>query len=55
MENAKTLIKTIDLKKYYYTDEIDTTALAGVNLEVKEGEFVANALQGVESLRCSIS
>ncbi len=41
MENANTLIKTIGLKKYYYTDEIETTALAGVNLEVKEGEFVA--------------
>ena len=42
MENTtKTLIKTIDLKKFYYTDEIETTALASVNLEVKEGEFVA--------------
>ncbi|MEQ9290532.1 MAG: ABC transporter ATP-binding protein [Cyclobacteriaceae bacterium] len=41
MENAKTLIKTSGLKKFYYTDEIETTALAGVNLEVKEGEFVA--------------
>lgn len=40
MENAKTLIKTTDLKKFYYTDEIETTALAGVNMEVKEGEFV---------------
>ncbi len=41
MENANTLIKTNGLKKFYYTDEIETTALAGVNLEVKEGEFVA--------------
>lgn len=41
MENTKTLIKTSGLKKFYYTDEIETTALAGVNLEVKEGEFVA--------------
>jgi putative ABC transport system ATP-binding protein len=41
MENAKALIKTKDLKKFYYTDEIETTALAGVNLEVKQGEFVA--------------
>ncbi len=41
MENAKTLIKTSGLKKFYYTDEIETTALAGVNLEVKSGEFVA--------------
>jgi putative ABC transport system ATP-binding protein len=41
MENAKTLFKTKSLKKFYYTDEIETTALAGVNLEVKAGEFVA--------------
>jgi putative ABC transport system ATP-binding protein len=41
MENAKTLLKTKTLKKFYYTDEIETTALAGVNLEVKSGEFVA--------------
>ena len=41
MENAKALIKTKGLKKFYYTDEIETTALAGVNMEIKEGEFVA--------------
>ena len=41
MENAKALLKTKGLKKFYYTDEIETTALAGVNLEVKTGEFVA--------------
>jgi putative ABC transport system ATP-binding protein len=41
MENAKALIHTKSLKKFYYTDEIETTALAGVDLEIKEGEFVA--------------
>lgn len=41
MENTKALLKTKALKKFYYTDEIETTALAGVNLEVKAGEFVA--------------
>ncbi len=41
MENAKALINTKGLKKFYYTDEIETTALAGVDLEIKEGEFVA--------------
>ena len=41
MENAKALIKTKGLKKFYYTDEIETTALAGVDMEIKEGEFVA--------------
>jgi len=41
MENAKALIQTKGLKKFYYTDEIETTALAGVDLGIKEGEFVA--------------
>jgi len=43
MENAenKKLIRTVGLKKFYYTDEIETTALSGVNLEVGHGEFCA--------------
>lgn len=41
MASQEYLIKTKDLKKFYYTDEIETTALAGVNLEIKKGEFVA--------------
>ncbi|PIQ49827.1 MAG: phosphonate ABC transporter ATP-binding protein [Cytophagales bacterium CG12_big_fil_rev_8_21_14_0_65_40_12] len=41
MENKKNLITTKGLKKFYYTDEVETTALGNVNLEIKEGEFVA--------------
>jgi putative ABC transport system ATP-binding protein len=41
MEPQKNLIETRDLKKFYYTDEVETTALTGVNLKIKEGEFVA--------------
>ena len=40
MENSKKLITTKGLKKFYYTDEVETTALSNVNLEIKEGEFV---------------
>ena len=35
------MIKTRDLKKIYLTEEVETTALNNVNLEVKEGEYVA--------------
>jgi putative ABC transport system ATP-binding protein len=35
------MIKTLNLKKRYTTEEVETTALNNVNLEVKEGEFVA--------------
>jgi putative ABC transport system ATP-binding protein len=35
------LIKTKDLKKIYTTEEVETTALNNINLEVQEGEYVA--------------
>ncbi len=35
------MIKTVNLKKMYRTEEVETTALNNVNLEIKEGEFVA--------------
>lgn len=35
------MIKTVDLVKVFRTDEVETTALNKVNLEVQIGEFVA--------------
>ncbi len=35
------MIKTKNLKKVYLTEEVETTALNNVNLEIKEGEFVS--------------
>ena len=35
------MIRTSDLTKIYRTDEVETTALNNVNLEVNAGEFVA--------------
>jgi len=35
------MIKTQNLKKVYTTDEVETTALDHVNLEINEGEFCA--------------
>jgi putative ABC transport system ATP-binding protein len=35
------MIKTNDLKKVFTTDEVETTALNSINLEIREGEFVA--------------
>ena len=35
------MIRTNNLKKVYQTEEIETTALNNVNIEVKEGEFVS--------------
>ncbi|TAH20387.1 MAG: ABC transporter ATP-binding protein [Cytophagales bacterium] len=38
MEN---IIKTKDLQKVYTTEEVETTALNSINIEIKKGEFVA--------------
>lgn len=38
MEN---IIKTKDLQKVYTTEEVETTALNSINVEIKKGEFVA--------------
>ncbi|MDE2890847.1 MAG: ABC transporter ATP-binding protein [Gemmatimonadota bacterium] len=35
------MIKTVNLQKVYRTEEVETTALRNVNLEINEGEFVA--------------
>ncbi|MBU0983244.1 MAG: ABC transporter ATP-binding protein [candidate division Zixibacteria bacterium] len=35
------MIRTVDLRKQYTTEEVETTALNNVNIEIKDGEFVA--------------
>ena len=35
------MIKTHNLKKIYFTDEVETTALNNVSLEINSGEFVS--------------
>lgn len=35
------MIKTVNLSKVYVTEDVETTALNNVNIEIKEGEFVA--------------
>ncbi|MAF50943.1 MAG: lipoprotein-releasing system ATP-binding protein LolD [Nanoarchaeota archaeon] len=37
----KTIIKLQDVWKTYHMDEVDVTALAGINVEIRGGEFVA--------------
>jgi len=37
------LIKLEDVKKVFYTDEVETHALSGVHLEIKNGEFLSIA------------
>lgn len=35
------MLRTVNLRKLYTTEEVETSALASVSIEVKEGEFVA--------------
>ena len=35
------MIKTVELNRVFRTDEVETTALNSINLEIKQGEFVA--------------
>ena len=35
------MIRTLNLKKIYTTEEVETTALDNVNIEIEEGEFVS--------------
>jgi len=41
--NGETMIKLEDLKKVFYTDEVETHALEDVHLEIKKGEYLAVA------------
>jgi putative ABC transport system ATP-binding protein len=35
------MIKTVNLQKVFTTEEVETTALNGISLEIQDGEFVA--------------
>src|ERR1700723_3829080 len=41
MTTTDTMIQIEDLKKIFYTDEIETHALSGVHLNINRGEYVA--------------
>ena len=41
MENRKTIIEVRNLKKEFYMGDITVHALKGIDLQIKEGEFVA--------------
>src|SRR3954454_24858343 len=41
--SSDTLIKLEGVTKVFYTDEVETHALAGIHLEIKNGEYIAIA------------
>src|SRR5512138_1272119 len=41
--NGEALIRMTDIKKVFYTDEVETHALSGIHMEIRKGEYVAIA------------
>src|SRR6186713_3663226 len=43
MSSTEPLIHLSDVKKVFYTDEVETHALSGIHLDIKQGEYVSIA------------
>ena len=43
MSSSDPLIHLADVKKVFYTDEVETHALSGIHLDIKQGEYVSIA------------
>ncbi|MGB9179649.1 MAG: ABC transporter ATP-binding protein [Pyrinomonadaceae bacterium] len=41
--SSQTLIHLDDVKKIFYTDEVETHALSGIHLDIKDGEYISIA------------
>ncbi len=41
--NGEALIRMTDIKKVFYTDEVETHALSGIHMEIRKGEYVSIA------------
>jgi putative ABC transport system ATP-binding protein len=41
--SAQPIIRLEDVQKVFYTDEVETHALSGIHLEIKNGEYVSIA------------
>jgi putative ABC transport system ATP-binding protein len=43
MSSTDPLIHLADVKKVFYTDEVETHALSGIHLDIQKGEYVSIA------------
>jgi putative ABC transport system ATP-binding protein len=39
--SAESILRLVDVEKAYRTDRMETLALSGINLEIREGEFIS--------------
>src|SRR6267143_6280242 len=42
MSSSDPLIHLTEVKKVFYTDEVETHALSGIHLDIKKGEYLSN-------------
>ena len=42
-ENGHPLIHLADVRKVFYTDEVETHALSGIHLDIQKGEYISIA------------
>jgi putative ABC transport system ATP-binding protein len=40
-ESAQSLIRLEGIKKVFLTDEVETHALSGIHMDIRQGEYVA--------------
>jgi predicted ABC-type transport system involved in lysophospholipase L1 biosynthesis ATPase subunit len=43
MSQSENLIRLSDVKRVFYTDEVETHALRSINLDIKKGEYISIA------------
>ena len=43
MSSVQPLIHLSDVKKVFYTDEVETHALSGIHLDIQKGEYLSIA------------
>src|SRR5437867_11730652 len=43
MSSSEPLIRLSEVKKVFYTDEVETHALSGIHLDIEKGEYVSIA------------
>ena len=52
--SAQPLIRLDGIKKVFYTDEVETHALAGIHLEIQQGDQIQNFIMSQQG-KCKVS
>lgn len=53
MSSSDSLIHLANVKKVFYTDDVETHALSGIDLDIKKGEYKAASISCVAGNFCN--